>query len=280
MTKATEKTGGCEIAPAMALWESVCKTPPEYVKSITGKSYSAINPMYVVQTLTRVLEGPNGEKWVVIIDEDKLVEGHWLSNGKDRYILHVIKGHLRYYRNGQWYETNQQYGQTPFVYETRSGDIKSDEDAFKKSATDLMTKCASLLGVAADVFLGQYDGNKYIDKDFTGRAEDLFDGKAEPEGGAKKRKTKAEKEAEQWADEALKPKPKSDKVRAEILQNALQFIRENLKPENLNDIIERIQFHKEQQNLNEDELKVCREALSKRMDELGIQPQQSAETNQ
>ena len=36
-----------------------------------------------------------------------------------------------------------------------------DEEAPKKSITDAMTKCLSLLGFAAEIHLGLYDDNKY-----------------------------------------------------------------------------------------------------------------------
>lgn len=40
---------------------------------------------------------------------------------------------------------------------------KPDEDAFKKAATDGLTKCLSYLGFNADVFLGKFDDNKYVE---------------------------------------------------------------------------------------------------------------------
>ena len=37
-----------------------------------------------------------------------------------------------------------------------------DEDAPKKSATDGMVKCLSMLGFAGDIFSGQWDDSKYV----------------------------------------------------------------------------------------------------------------------
>lgn len=39
---------------------------------------------------------------------------------------------------------------------------KPDEDAPKKAVTDGLTKCLSYLGFNADVFLGKFDDNKYV----------------------------------------------------------------------------------------------------------------------
>ena len=42
------------------------------------------------------------------------------------------------------------------------GAQKPDEDAVKKAVTDGLTKCLSYLGFNADVFLGLFDDNKYV----------------------------------------------------------------------------------------------------------------------
>ena len=42
----------------------------------------------------------------------------------------------------------------------RNGSV--DEDAAKSAVTDALTKCLSYLGFNADVFLGKYDDNKYV----------------------------------------------------------------------------------------------------------------------
>jgi hypothetical protein len=45
---------------------------------------------------------------------------------------------------------------------------KTDEDAPKKAMTDGLTKALSHLGFNADVFLGEFDGNKYTDDKSSG----------------------------------------------------------------------------------------------------------------
>ena len=39
-----------------------------------------------------------------------------------------------------------------------------DDEAPKKAMTDAMTKAMSHLGMAADVFLGLFDSNKYVEQ--------------------------------------------------------------------------------------------------------------------
>lgn len=40
---------------------------------------------------------------------------------------------------------------------------KLDDDCIKKVQTDAITKGLSRLGFNADVFMGRFDGNKYVD---------------------------------------------------------------------------------------------------------------------
>ncbi|MDT8329054.1 MAG: hypothetical protein RQ750_17060, partial [Roseovarius sp.] len=58
--------------------------------------------------------------------------------------------------------TFEAYGQTKMAYMTSGGFLKVDEDAPKKSLTDAITKAASQIGIAANIFLGRWDDNKYI----------------------------------------------------------------------------------------------------------------------
>ena len=58
------------------------------------------------------------------------------------------------------YITN--YGQTMFVTQFRNGGIFTDEEAPKKTITDAITKCLSMLGFASDVHMGLFDDNKYV----------------------------------------------------------------------------------------------------------------------
>lgn len=53
------------------------------------------------------------------------------------------------------------YGQTKALMKTRNG-LMLDEDAPKKSLTDAITKAASQIGIAANIFLGRWDDKKYV----------------------------------------------------------------------------------------------------------------------
>ena len=136
----------------LKLWESVEKTDPKYTKAFNrpgGFSGTAINATYLIRKATE-LWGPMGSTWGAEIADERYVEG------AEGTIIHVLRI-LFFYPAGKF----PSYGQTTFVGENKNGKF-TDEEAPKKSLTDALTKALSMLGFSADVFLGLYDDNKYV----------------------------------------------------------------------------------------------------------------------
>lgn len=139
----------------MKLWQSVCVTDPKAVKPITGKQYkgNSPKPYWVIQRATEVF-GPCGLGWGVQI----------LSERFERFgdeALHIAHVKVWYIQDGKRGEI-EQMGQTRAAYISAAGKHIVDEDAPKKSATDGMVKCLSMLGFAGDIFSGQWDDSKYV----------------------------------------------------------------------------------------------------------------------
>ena len=139
----------------MKLWQSVCVTDPRAVKPITGKQYkgNSPKPYWVIQRATEVF-GPCGLGWGVKI----------LSERFERFgdeALHIAHVMVWYMQDGKRCEI-EQMGQTRAAYISAAGKHIVDEDAPKKSATDGMVKCLSMLGFAGDIFSGQWDDSKYV----------------------------------------------------------------------------------------------------------------------
>ena len=149
-----------------ALWQAFETTDPKYTKAFKrggGFKGTAINATSIQKTLTEQF-GPCGIGWKFVLEDDRIVEGHKLTSG-DLCKLHVIRGHLDYCIGDKWYSTGPQFGQTTLVGE--HGDYEkrytyTDEEAPKKSITDCIGKCAATLGIGADVYLGLFDDNKYV----------------------------------------------------------------------------------------------------------------------
>lgn len=158
----------------LKLWDSLEKTDRRYTKPFNrgGFKGDAINGAYILKRLTETF-GPCGIGWRFVVDHEDYVSGHVLKEGASaeavtRTVVHVVRGHLEYIapaRAGEidppWYKTGEQYGQTTMVGENKNG-IYTDEEAPKKSVTDCIAKCACLLGIGADIHLGQFDDNKWV----------------------------------------------------------------------------------------------------------------------
>lgn len=155
----------------MALWSALEKTDPKYTKPYKGKggfAGTAINGTSIIKRLTEQF-GPCGTGWRFVLDDEQIVEGHKLRSG-DVCKLHIVRGHIDYKSHADgdgnivWFSTSPQFGQTIMVGENNTGPAWTDEEAPKKSITDCMSKCAVLIGVSADVYLGLYDDNKYVNE--------------------------------------------------------------------------------------------------------------------
>jgi hypothetical protein len=140
------------VSDNLKLWQSVEKTDPKYTKAFTkggGFSGTAINAIYLIRKATE-LWGPMGGTWGPEIVDEKYVPGG------EGTIIHVLRINLRHP-----YGSVPSFGQTTFVGQNKNG-VFTDEEAPKKSLTDATTKALSMLGFSADVFLGLYDDNKYV----------------------------------------------------------------------------------------------------------------------
>jgi hypothetical protein len=110
------------------------------------------------------LWGQNGKGWGLDIVDEQYVPGAPIlvnDNVVGNEIIHVVRVQLWYREGEEVYRTSPQYGQTTFVGKNKNG-MFTDEEAPKKSVTDGMLKCMSLLGFSADIFMGLYDDNKYV----------------------------------------------------------------------------------------------------------------------
>ncbi|WP_454622742.1 exodeoxyribonuclease VIII [Brucella anthropi] len=134
------------------LWEAHADIDPKYTKAITGKAYKGTspNPQYVIKCLTEMF-GPVGQGfgWEVLSEA-------FTPLGDE--ILHWCRIRFWHTKREHYYEA---YGQTKALMKTRNG-MMSDEDAPKKSLTDAIIKAASQLGIAANIFLGRWDDQKYV----------------------------------------------------------------------------------------------------------------------
>lgn len=148
----------------MELWDKVSTTDVDHTKEVSfGRKFTAIDAHSQIMEATRLF-GPVGLGWGY-----KTEFGfHTTARGED-----FIWCDLRlWWRTESEWEGNKNYHNRSFgpirgmaVVQGLKADGKhkpSDNDAGKKAMTDALTKALSHLGFNADVFLGKFDDNKYV----------------------------------------------------------------------------------------------------------------------
>jgi len=130
------------------IWDQVKNTNPKYTKAFTkfgGKELTTIDPMYQIQVMTGMF-GPVGKGW------SYEVSYHYT----DKNVFAEVK--VKYLYEKYWNE----FGPVSSVQALYKKNGGLDDEAPKKAMTDALTKAFSHLGVSADVFLGLFDNNKYV----------------------------------------------------------------------------------------------------------------------
>jgi hypothetical protein len=161
------------------LWDKLGKTDPAHTKGFTrggGFKGTAIKPMFSYRRMTEEF-GPCGIGWgvgepafqVVNAAEEILVfctVSVW--HGKRENVVYGVGGDKA-------------------VVKQSSG-LRSDDEAFKKAFTDAVTNGLKLIGVGADVHMGMFDDNKYVNsmrEEFSGQQNQNEPDKGNSNGGDK-----------------------------------------------------------------------------------------------
>lgn len=150
----------------LKLWKSVSETDPKHTKSFKGPggfSGTSLNATAMVQKATE-LWGPLGKGWGYEILEDRIDQGPPIIDQETKtptgahLSVHTIK--LRLWWGGEPAQYVEHYGHTPFVFQNKYG-IGMDLEPAKKSLTDAIKKCLTMLGFSADVMLGDFEDPDY-----------------------------------------------------------------------------------------------------------------------
>jgi hypothetical protein len=143
----------------MELWNKVSKPPPEALKTIKGgrlQGMTDIKPQWRTQALTEAL-GPCGEGWKFAIVR------LWTEPGSEGQVMAFahVNLHVRSAEGaGEWSDAIPGIGGSMLIAKESKGPYSSDE-AFKMAVTDALGSAMKMLGVAAEVYLGNWDGSKY-----------------------------------------------------------------------------------------------------------------------
>jgi len=134
---------------------------------LSGKT--DINPMWRYKAMTEVF-GPCGIGWKFTVDRQ------WTEPGPEGQVFAFVNVSLFVKTDvSGWSEAIPGSGGSMLVDKESKGLHASDE-AFKMATTDALSVAMKMLGVAAEVYMGNWDGSKYINQDAPKKA---------PEGPAK-----------------------------------------------------------------------------------------------
>lgn len=133
-------------------WNALAETDPAHTKVVSfGRQFTAIDPMYQVMRFTEHF-GEIGKYW-----SWSAVNSHIELD--ENTIMAYSDVTLHAEANGMWGPFR---GAALLKTKTSAGKIKIDHDAWKKATTDALTKLMSHTGLSADVFMGKFDDNKYV----------------------------------------------------------------------------------------------------------------------
>lgn len=126
----------------MKLWDAVSKTNPDHTKKVSQRGgFTAIDAHYQIESATRAF-GTIGVGWGY--------DCEYLFQGTAVICLVTL-----------WHgKRENKFG--PIAGCAEMTGKRVDTDAPKKAMTDGITKALSHLGFNADVFLGKFDDNKYV----------------------------------------------------------------------------------------------------------------------
>ena len=135
----------------LELWNQVEKTNPKYTKeaNVKGNKITSIAPQYQVMNATAKF-GIYGVTW-------------GFKNINLDYSLVQTTGLVVF--NADFFFPKGEFPTVNSVSIWRDGAMTKPDDQFaKKVTTDSLTKCLSVLGFNADIFLGKFDDVRYLDE--------------------------------------------------------------------------------------------------------------------
>ena len=138
------------------IWDKLKRVPPEHLKGFQragGFKGTAIKPMWTIHRMTEVY-GPVGKAWGIDPPSFQTV-----TAGDEILVYCTVGVWISREAEGRFYGVGGDKVRAMF-----SNGPRNDDEAFKKAYTDALTNALKMLGAGADVHMGLWDGNKYVDE--------------------------------------------------------------------------------------------------------------------
>jgi len=136
----------------MKIWNAVKRPPESALKPIAAgrlKGKTDISPQWRMQVMTELF-GACGDGWAYKIDD------LWTEPGVDGQVFAFARVSVRIGEK----QPIPGIGGSMLIAKESSG-LHHNDEAFKMAVTDALSVALKALGVAADIYLGLWDGSKY-----------------------------------------------------------------------------------------------------------------------
>lgn len=146
------------VASPTHIWDAVSRPPASALKQIRGGRLTGmtdVNPQWRYRAMTEVF-GPCGQGWKYEIART------WTEQGTEGQILAFCEVHL-WWRDdigAEWEGPIPGIGGSMLVAK-ETGGLRTNDEGFKMATTDALSVAMKMLGVAADIYAGLWDGSKY-----------------------------------------------------------------------------------------------------------------------
>ena len=153
----------------LKIWNDIKRPPSSVLKKIDFgylKGKSDINPQWRLMAMTQAF-GVVGHGWTYRIVRT------WSETGGDGQVMAFSEVAVKTKLNGEWGEEFFGTGGSTIV-DLSKGNLKSNDEGYKMATTDALSVAFKAVGVAADIYLGCFDGSKYVkdvDEAFTDTEE-------------------------------------------------------------------------------------------------------------
>lgn len=154
----------------LELWNKVSKPPEKMLKKIGGgrlKGMTDINPQWRILALTEQF-GICGIGWKYLID--KL----WTEKGTDEQSLAFAQISLFINIDNNWSDAIVGVGGSMMIDKesnkwAKEGEEKykynQNDECYKMAITDALSVACKMIGIGAEIYLGNWNGSKYINQE-------------------------------------------------------------------------------------------------------------------
>ena len=149
----------------LKVWNAVKQVPNNFLKPITSgalKGKSDINPQWRLMAMTQAF-GVVGHGWTYRVVKTWSEQSTALSKDKqsqDPTIMVFVEVAVKTKLNGEWGEEFSGIGGSQIVQQFNSY-AQANDEGYKMALTDALSVAFKAVGIAADVYLGNFDGSKY-----------------------------------------------------------------------------------------------------------------------